>query len=77
MAEVRDATANMYLSDIRKRDIDNLTLVVKSAKDRHVFNKRKVPGFSHRSKGQNGSFRPMEINVSANQDKRHIQTVRC
>jgi len=34
--EVRDATAHMTLGDIKKRDIDNLELVVKSAK-RYTF----------------------------------------
>lgn len=33
MAEIRDATANMYLADIKTRDIDNLGLVRKGAKE--------------------------------------------
>lgn len=33
MPEIRDATANMYLADIKARDIDNLGLVRKGAKE--------------------------------------------
>lgn len=35
---IKDATANMYLADIKKRDIDNLGLVRKGAKE-YVFDR--------------------------------------